>query len=139
MAQLRAEFARARRFLEETLAAYWESRQAGSVAVDEFSSPVQSYLAQVAREEGNAAEAQTRANDALKVAATLGMPVYFCLASTILGELHYQQGRPDIARSVWLEGLARAREQNQRHYYMIQVLIDLGRLATERAYYWPRH
>jgi hypothetical protein len=45
----------------------------------------------------------------------------------------YQDGRLEIARSVWEEGLARAHEVTHRHHYAIRILLNLGRSVGEQG------
>jgi hypothetical protein len=67
------------------------------------------------------------------IARTIRFPSLVCLAATILGELHHDQGRLEVARSVWDEGLSRVTEVTQRHHYIVPLIIDLSRLAIERG------
>jgi non-specific serine/threonine protein kinase len=131
VAQLRGEFARARHFLEEALVA--RNALIGDSPLDVFGPPVQSCLAQVALEEGDLTEAQQRAEEALELAEAIGFPSFVCQASIALGEVRYMQGRMELARSIWEAGLARVRETRQRFDHVVQLLIDLGRLAQERG------
>jgi predicted ATPase/DNA-binding XRE family transcriptional regulator len=132
-AQLRGDFGKARELLEETLALLEKSRLSENVPPVVLDVPPQIYLAEIASEEGNLAESQQRAEKALRLAQTTGFPVMICAASTILGELHYEQGRPDVARLIWEEALAREPEPARRHYYVIPILLDLARLARDHG------
>jgi uncharacterized protein HemY len=78
-------------------------------------------------------KAQARIEEALQFAREKRHTGYICFASTILGQLHYDQGRWDLARSVWEEALAYARETHHRHDYLISILLALGRLAREQG------
>jgi tetratricopeptide (TPR) repeat protein len=131
VAQLRGEFARARQFLEEALVA--SEALMADLPFDVFGSPVHSCLAQVAQEEGNLIEAQQHAEEALELADAIGFQSFVCQASIILGEVHHKQHRMEAARSVWEASLGRVRETRQRFDHMVQLLIDLGRLARERG------
>jgi non-specific serine/threonine protein kinase len=133
VAQMRGEFAEARRLLEETLAVCRQSRLSGNAPSVLIELAPQTRLAQLDREEGHASEAQVRIEKALKLAKEVGHTGYICFASAILGELYYEQGRWDSARAVWEEGLAWARATYQRHVYLIPILLALGRLAGEQG------
>jgi hypothetical protein len=87
----------------------------------------------VALEEGDPAEAAVLAEQALNLAKAARHPPYICLASMVLGEVFYQDGRLEIAQSVWEGGLARVREVTYRHHYAIRILINLGRLVREQG------
>jgi predicted ATPase/DNA-binding XRE family transcriptional regulator len=132
-ALLRGNFAEARHLLEQALAARRQSGMSGSALSEIFDVGPLCCLAQVAGEHGNAAEARERADEALKIAMATGHPTLVGGPSAVLGKLHYQQGRPDVARSVLHEGLARLRQITQRHHDMIPILLDLGRLAGEQG------
>jgi hypothetical protein len=64
-AQLRADFDTARRLLEETLSAYRKSRTSENIPSLLFDVSPLSCLAQIAREQGNTAEALVRAEEAM--------------------------------------------------------------------------
>jgi predicted ATPase/transcriptional regulator with XRE-family HTH domain len=132
VAQLRADLANARSCLQEALAASRKSALGGK-GLDVLASPVQSHLAEVAREEGSFSEAEVRAHEALQFATPLRIPSYICVASLILGELYYDMGRQEAARTLWEEALVCAREARQRQDYMIPLLINLSRFASEQG------
>jgi ATP/maltotriose-dependent transcriptional regulator MalT len=133
VAQMRAEFVLARRFLEQILAVCREIRVSGSVPSALVELAPQTRLAQIDREEGHTLEAQVRIEEALRLAREKSHTGYICFASTILGQLHHDQGRPDSARLVWEDGLAYARATHHRHDYLIPILLGLGRLARDNG------
>jgi non-specific serine/threonine protein kinase len=128
-AELRADFAAARRILNEALALGYEVNRPGTVA------PVLSSLAAITSEEGRTSEALSLAQEALRVARDVarGLTTIVCMASGVLGELYYRLGDRETATSVLQEGLARVRETHSRTHFMIPSLVWLGRLAWEQC------
>ncbi|HLZ23273.1 MAG TPA: hypothetical protein VKQ30_14235 [Ktedonobacterales bacterium] len=133
VAQMRAHFVEARRLLEETLTICGESRRSGNVPSVLVELAPMTRLAQLDREEGHTLAAEVRVEEALKLAKEVGHTGYICFASAILGELHYEHGCLDSARSVWEDGLAWARATNQRHDYLVPKLLGLGRFAEDQG------
>jgi tetratricopeptide (TPR) repeat protein len=131
-AELRADFAEARRYLDEAIATGQSTGQPVVVAAALVR------LAEVAAEEDRTAEAQRLTEEALKIANARGATGLICQAMSVLAELQYRLGRRDAARLAWEEALARAREIGYGTVWLIVILFGLGRLerwqgATDRS------
>jgi hypothetical protein len=121
LAEYRADFSEAQRVLESAVVTSraHDYRTVLAAAL--------SRLAEVAREQSRSAEAQSRADEAWKIAKTTGSTGQFCEAANILGALYADSGRRAMARSVWQEALIQARENEHRVHLMVPLLINLGR------------
>jgi predicted ATPase len=127
-ATLRADFPDARRFLEESCLLYAQRTSPWWNAMW----IAQTYLAEVASEDGHFDEAEGITDDMLRSAKAKGFALSICKSSTFRGELQYRAGQHERARRIWEEALEGVRETNQKHLHVIRLFVCLGRLLVEQ-------
>src|SRR5262249_10337779 len=126
-AEVRGDFAESQQLNQEALAAARETDQ-----LDVVSGALNS-LAVVALEQGHPDEARQRADEAMKIAQSIEFTPQICQAAAILGGIEYSVGRSDVARSMWEQALSSARQTHQRMVFLVPLIMNLGRVASEQG------